>query len=132
MFGEVEESSKEPLRTALHELMQPNEVDEHKIDLDVHVKTREFWLCSMNHCDDEGYPCVQLFLEEDVAHMYLGSNIPDDHQAVMNIYATATKTTVIKRDTVILTKDEEKTHWKELQEAMLEELKIWVKDNCSI
>ena len=46
------------------------------------------------------------------------------------IYAGAVKTTVIKRDTDILTKEEEVTHWKELQEAMLEELKIWVKYKC--
>ena len=48
----------------------------------------------------------------------------------MQVYATTVKTTVIRRDTDILTKDEEVTHWKELQAAMLKELKIWVKYSC--
>ena len=69
-------------------------------------------------------------LDEQVAKEYFGMTLGDDEQAVMHIYATTAKTTVIKRDTDILTKEEERTHWKELQAAMLEELKIWVKYKC--
>ena len=69
---------------------------------------------------------MQLYLDDTLAKMYLGVGIPDDQQAVMRVYATTVKTTVIKRDTDVLTKEEETIHWKDLQAATLEELKIWV------
>ena len=50
--------------------------------------------------------------------------MPEDQQAVLHIYATTVKTTVIKRDADLVTKEEEATHWKELQAAVLDELKI--------
>jgi len=85
----------------------------------------------MNQVDRDGYPCIQLLFDDELlTQVYLETVLSDDYQAVLNIYATTAKTQVIKRDTDILTKDEERTHWKELQEAMLEELKIWVKYKC--
>ena len=72
---------------------------------------------------------THVYLENDVAHAFLGQ-VPDDQQAVLHIYATTVKTTVIKRDTDLVTKEEEVTHWKELQASTLDELKIWAKYKC--
>ena len=88
---------------------------------------RAFWLCELNETDEAGYSCVQLFLDDILAKMYLGVGIPDDQQAVMRVYATTVKTTGVKRDTDVLTKEGKITHWKDLQAAMLEELEIWAK-----
>ena len=57
-------------------------------------------------------------------------NIYDQPQAVLQTYAGAVKTNVLKRDTDLLTKDEETKNWKLVQAAMLEELQIWVKYEC--
>ena len=84
----------------------------------------------LNETDEEGNPCVQLFIDNELASEHFGILVSEPQQAVMQIYATTVKTTVIRRDTDVLTKEEEFTHWKELQAAMLEELKIWVKYNC--
>ena len=130
VFGEVNETNKLPLTQALLAIQQEPCVKEPKIDIEVGTDSRTFWTCELNETDELGYSCVQLYLDDTLAKMYLGVGIPDDKQAVMQVYATTMKTTVIKRDTDILTKDEEVTHWKELQAAMLEEFKIWVKYNC--
>ena len=103
---------------------------ESKHTLEHDVKLKEYWCGFIDTYDDEGYPCIQLFIDETLAKEYFLMYPNDDEQAVLNIYAATVKTTVIKRDTDVLTKEEEHTHWKELQAAMLEELKIWVKYKC--
>ena len=127
VFGKVDETSKVELTHALEALNEEPVDVEPKINLE-NVKSRG--PTQLNEVDDLGYPCVQLFIDDTLACNKFKLEIPDGHEAVMNIYATTVKTAVIKRDTDILTKDEEHTHWKELQEAMLEELKIWVKYDC--
>jgi hypothetical protein len=129
-FGTVAKENLEPLREAMIALMYDH-VEPKNIDLQVDTQCKTFWLCDMNQVDCEGYPCIQLLLDDElIVNMYLGTVLPDDYQAVLNIYAATAKTQVIKRDTDLVTKEEEWTHWKELQEAMLEELKIWVKYKC--
>ena len=49
---------------------------------------------------------------------------------VINIYAEGTKSVVIKRDTDILTPQEEHIHKELLNEALLDELMIWIKYKC--
>ena len=129
-FGTVAKENLEPLMEAMFALMYDH-VEPKKIDLQVDTQRKEFWLCSMNQVDCEGYPCIQLLLDDELMiNTYLGTVLPDDYQAALNIYAATAKTQVIKRDTDLVTKEEEWTHWQELQEAMLEELKIWVKYKC--
>jgi hypothetical protein len=63
-----------------------------------------------NEFDHEGYAVIQVYLDEELAVSYFRLNVSDDKQAVMQIYATTVKTAVIKRDTDVLTKEEERTH----------------------
>ena len=104
-----------------------HEPNDPRSDVMTHVPTtKESWRCVIAHEDIDGYPCIPLYLEDDVAYAFLGQ-VPGDQQAVLHIYATTVKTTVVKRDTDLVAKEEEVTHWKELQDSMLDELKIWVK-----
>ena len=103
---------------------------ETKVNLESDETLKAYWCGNILDEDHDGYQCVQLYLDETLAKNYFGMVYDDDSQAILQIYATSAKTTVIKRDTDIMTKEEEKTHWKELQAAMLEELKIWVKYRC--
>ena len=127
-FGQTTETGKTPLKEALLAIMhEPNVVENEDMN---HVPMiKESWHGTIDHLDIDGYPCIPLYLENDVAYAFIG-HVPEDQQAALHIYATTVKTTVIKRDTDLVTKEEEVTHWKKLQAAMLDELKIWVKYKC--
>jgi hypothetical protein len=115
-------------------MLEPTKSPEPKYEdnatLENDPQLKEYWCGYINEQDQEGYPCIQVLIDDNLAKEHFELHPDDNLQAVMLIYATTVKTTVIRRDTDILTKDEENTHWKELQAAMLEELKIWVKYKC--
>jgi hypothetical protein len=79
----------------------------------------------------DGNPCVELFVDREIAKFFSDVKmVLPDERLVLQIYATGVRNSVIKRDTDILTREEEFKHVKELQAGMLEELKICVKYNC--
>ena len=84
----------------------------------------------MNQRDEDGQLCIEVILETEAANYFVSATITENQEAVLRIYAATVKTAVIKRDTDVLTKDEEIKNWKMILEAMLEELKIWVKYQC--
>jgi hypothetical protein len=110
MFGDVTEESKEPLllmtKTILDEPPQPKMETKEHLESDVTLK--EYWCGNILDEDHDGYPCMQLYLDDNLAKEYFGMIYDDDQQAILQIYATSAKTTVIKRDTDILTKEEKK------------------------
>ena len=130
VFGIHDVDSIKELDQALTTLL---EEPEEEPDQDINVQGLEndpelsvYW---GKQQDDE--PGAHIHLDKDFEKVYLGKQVSDDNQdTVLRFYQGSVKTVVIKRDTDVLTKEEETKHWKELQAAMLEELRIWVKYKC--
>ena len=85
----------------------------------------------MEEQDGDGKPCVQLYVDHNMEKHFM--DLPDHaraDQVTICVYQGGSKTVVIKRDTDVLTKDEEIKFVQLLNEAMKEELKIWIKYKC--
>ncbi|CAE8594372.1 unnamed protein product [Polarella glacialis] len=84
-----------------------------------------------NATDDNNNPCVEFYFTRDMAKCVLDdSNMSVDEVVVMQVLLAGVKQAVIKRLTDVLTPTELKQNFKEVQAAILEELRIWVKYNC--
>ena len=139
-FGKHEADEKEDLAEAILWLRN---YEEDKEEVELLEVTQDFNpLCqheildqsmyvTMNEHIHEGNSCVNLLVDEALMPYFqitqAQMNEVDDAPITVQIYAGAVKTTVIKRDTDNLSKDEENKHWNLVQAAMLEELRIWVK-----
>ena len=122
VFGDVQEDAKDPLKILLGTILEDDTIpmlDKKTLEHDKFLK--HYRNVSLQDTDAEGKPRLRLLIDEQVAKEYFSMTLGDNEQAVLHIFAATVKTTVIQRDTDILTKDEERTHWKELQAAMLEE-----------
>ena len=107
-FGQVTGDSREPLGEAMKAILsEPKELAySTKQELEGDVQLKEYWCGFIDSVNHEGYQCIQFFIDDELAESYFEMSLKDDEQAVIYIYATATKTTVMKRDTDILTKEE--------------------------
>ena len=84
-----------------------------------------------NATDANGNPCVELYFMRHMAKIVIDdTNMSDDDIVVMQVLLSGTKQAVIQRQTDVLNAEEFRKYPKELQSAILEELKIWVKHNC--
>jgi hypothetical protein len=130
VFGVHDEDNIQELDQALTSLLEePEEEPDQEIDVQGLEKDPELSMYWVKQQDDE--PGAHIYLDKQFEKLYLGAQLStDDQDTVLRIYQGSMKTVVIKRDTDVLTKDEEIKCWKELQAAMLEELRIWVKYKC--
>ena len=81
--------------------------------------------------DEAGNPRIELWFSRDFAKVVGDDSLlPAEHTYVMQVYASGFRNTVIKRDTDLLTPQEMVTHKEEVQAAILEELKTWLKYKC--
>ena len=130
VFGAHDKDDVKVLDQALTSLLEePEEEPEQDItvrELESDPTLKAYWITNQ---DDE--PGAQIFLDKQFEKAYLGNQLSnDDQDAVLRFYQGSVRTVVIKRDTDVLTKEEATKRWKELQAAVLEELRIWVKYKC--
>ena len=84
-----------------------------------------------NETDENGNPCVDIYFLSGMGKCILDdSNLKENEFVVMQILLSGIKQAVIKRDTDLLTTQELKQHYEEVQAAILEELIIWQKYKC--
>ena len=81
---------------------QPREEEDDVGDTSYHLSQDVSW----NETDKDGIPCVHLEMDPFVAKFHMPVSMYPDAQHVLLVYAGGVKTSVIKGDTDILTKEE--------------------------
>ncbi len=85
----------------------------------------------MHPIDVDGKACGELCFERHMAKCVLDdSNMADDDIVVVQMLLAGPKKAVIQRSTDLLTKEEMTTNRVELEAAILEELRTWIKYKC--
>ena len=84
----------------------------------------------LREVDSEGQRYVKMLFPGDTSKLIMDGPIPEGHTAALLIYSTHAKKEVVETDQDLLTKDEYRTHAKDVIAAIRDELLTWIDHQC--